>query len=503
MMQVSSRSGSPPPVVSNYRYNGLGFRIGWQYHQTANAGGPGIVAADPWYWLVYNDKWQQIAAYRVPGGSGNSWANAAETQPKEVITHHMAGVNGAGGSSYIDSVVMRERDNTAWGDAVSSWALTGRQYLLQNWRADVVLSIDTAGTITDRIRYTAYGEPQRYSLSDLAGGGATATAPDAAIDNNDYTAFINAFGASDPLADVNGDGLVDSNDYILFINNYSAGSDGPLGSGVLSSELDAGFRRGYAGYEFDPVLGASYASVYHVRNRVYDAENGRWTKRDPLGYVDGMGLYEYCKGWAIEARDAFGSCADCVTRDEGFTAVLAAPGQRRNFGVDEPRVTKPRWNKQRDWSSYLDLPKYCTIQIVCRPSFSGQSHCGLSINMNDTNRVELHGTGGDTNWWNVSDPPAPLPTNPTRVGPPTTIDGWTCRNLFQRASDWNTHDFERAQLSNNSNWTLKCLLKDAALPIDSLSGPVSRPLGFDSRWIYDPSWYPLWQPIPPLECPRF
>ncbi len=218
----------------------------------------------------------------------------------------MAGVNGAGGSSYIDSVVMRERDNTAWGSAVSSWALTGRQYLLQNWRADVVLAIDSGGSITDRIRYSAYGEPQRYSLCDLVGGGASGTAPDTLIDGNDYTAFNNAFGASDALADVNGDGVVDSSDYTLFINNYSAGGDGPLGTGVLSTDLDAGFRRGYAGYEFDPVLGGSVASVYHVRNRVYDAESGRWNRRNPLGYVDGMGLYEYCRDRPVDGRDAVG-----------------------------------------------------------------------------------------------------------------------------------------------------------------------------------------------------
>ena len=204
---------------------------------------------------------------------------------------------------------MRERDNQAWGDAISSagsWSLTGRQYLLQNWRADVVLATDSGGSITDRIRYSAYGEPQRYSLCDLVGGGSAGTAPDSVIDADDYTAFINAFGASDALADVNADGVVDGDDYSIFVNVFSAGSDGPAGTGTLSSELDSGFRRGYAGYEFDPVLGASYASIYHVRNRVYDAENGRWNKRDPVGYVDGMGLYEYCTSMPIGSTDAIG-----------------------------------------------------------------------------------------------------------------------------------------------------------------------------------------------------
>jgi len=79
-----------------------------------------------------------------------------------------------------------------------------------------------------------------------------------------------------------------------------------VGAGVLRSEGDAGLRRGYAGYEFDPVLGLAGASIYHVRNRVYDAENGRWTKRDPLGYVDGPSLYEYCASRAVDARDPKG-----------------------------------------------------------------------------------------------------------------------------------------------------------------------------------------------------
>ena len=213
---------------------------------------------------------------------------------------------------------MRERDNQAWGDSVSTgsgWSLTGRQYLLQNWRADVVLATDSAGTVTDRIRYTAYGEPQRYSLCDLAGGGTAGDGPDALIDGTDYTAFINAFGANDPLADVNADGIVDGSDYSIFVNVFSAGSDGPLGTGALSAEQDAGFRRGYAGYEFDPVLGAAHASVYHVRNRVYDAENGRWNKRDPLGYVDGMGLYEYCGSQAMSRQDF-----------RGLFSVVADPG---------------------------------------------------------------------------------------------------------------------------------------------------------------------------------
>jgi RHS repeat-associated protein len=172
----------------------------------------------------------------------------------------------------------------------------------------VVRATDSSGTITDRIRYTAYGEPQRYSLLDVGKFGGNI--PDGSFDNDDFTAFINSFGIGDasvdPAADVDHDGTIDGSDYTAFMNAFAIGDEGPLGTGQLSRELDAGFRRGYAGSEFDPVLGASSASIYHVRNRVYDAESGRWNRRDPLGYVDGMGLYEYCRSQTVERSDPTG-----------------------------------------------------------------------------------------------------------------------------------------------------------------------------------------------------
>ena len=57
----------------------------------------------------------------------------------------------------------------------------------------------------------------------------------------------------------------------------------------------------FCGYRFDPESG-----LYHVRRRVYHPTLGRWLQRDPLGYVDGMSVYEYCGGTATLTLDPMG-----------------------------------------------------------------------------------------------------------------------------------------------------------------------------------------------------
>ena len=57
----------------------------------------------------------------------------------------------------------------------------------------------------------------------------------------------------------------------------------------------------YCGYVFDYETGQ-----YLVRNRIYHPLLGRWNQRDPLGYVDGMGLYEYVRSGPVTRRDPSG-----------------------------------------------------------------------------------------------------------------------------------------------------------------------------------------------------
>jgi RHS repeat-associated protein len=107
-------------------------------------------------------------------------------------------------------------------------------------------------------------------------------------------------------------------------------------------------RFGYAGYRYDHHLSGGAGAgrhLYHVRHRVYQAHIGRWMTRDPLGYVDGMGLYEYVRGMAVVATDPLGlftSCAglfcslpgECVQPD--LPPVPPAPPGTRPIIVPSP-----------------------------------------------------------------------------------------------------------------------------------------------------------------------
>ncbi len=72
-----------------------------------------------------------VAVYRVlHWHAEGGWTFDAD--PKERFVYHNAGLAGGGGSSYIDAVVLRDRDaNTAWEDEADG-TLEERVYYCQN-----------------------------------------------------------------------------------------------------------------------------------------------------------------------------------------------------------------------------------------------------------------------------------------------------------------------------------------------------------------------------------
>ncbi|HEX2836850.1 MAG TPA: RHS repeat-associated core domain-containing protein, partial [Phycisphaerales bacterium] len=282
-------------LVAEYRYNGLGFRTGWHY----DTDGDGTVESasgsdDSQYWYLYDQQWRPIATFRQ-----------SDTDPKERFVFHCAGVAGSGSSSYIDAVILRDYDDTYEWNGAGDGSFEQRTYLLQNWRADVVAILDSVGEPLEHVRYSPYGVPSSYPLADVN--------RDGLVDSDDYDDWDDMFtgaatNAKSPV-DLNGDGLFpDTTDYDLFLASYhnSTGMRGgynKLGATTASSLVISPQNRiGYAGYQWDPAI-----KQYHVRHRVYNAEVGRWTRRDPLGYVGSLpSLFAYVSLQPIGYTDPSG-----------------------------------------------------------------------------------------------------------------------------------------------------------------------------------------------------
>jgi RHS repeat-associated protein len=55
--------------------------------------------------------------------------------------------------------------------------------------------------------------------------------------------------------------------------------------------------------------------IYHYRARQYSPCIGRFLTRDPLGFIDGMNLYEYVRGNVVNALDMYGLAKEVITGD--------------------------------------------------------------------------------------------------------------------------------------------------------------------------------------------
>jgi RHS repeat-associated protein len=199
------------------------------------------------------------------------------------------------------------------------------------------------------VRYSSYGEGVAYPAADVNMDGSVTTADQTAW-NSGTPSGDYAFGGD---SDLNRDNVVDAADTTFFNASYTANT-ATGGKGRVSS-LSVSNRKGYAGYEFDEA-----ASVYHVRHRVYLPESGRWSRRDPLGYVDGMGLYEYCNGSTIFSNDYTGLKGVCNTKENfsGDAFIVVCSSDKDENGSDCGCVTVAPGecppSNGCDWDVYFD-----------------------------------------------------------------------------------------------------------------------------------------------------
>jgi RHS repeat-associated protein len=302
LRKVKNRTTSA--LVVEYTYNGLNQQIG--RHADLDADGD-VDSTDKWEWTIYDPRWRRAATYMVAGGS--TFGGAADSDPKERYVHHAAGRSGGG--SYLDSVILRDRDQNGGGgnNGAADGTLEQRVYFGQNWRADVSVLMTSAGRILERLTYSAYGVATRHPVADFNRDGFTDFFDDLAYDD----CFDGSGCPSGQTADMNLDGFVDSFDYDEWDLSYAEQVN--TARGVLSqNDASAAVNRlGYAGYWFEPST-----QTYLVRNREYDPNTGVWDERDPMGYHDGADLYLYVKDNPLSASDPSGKVSVPLVQQPGI-----------------------------------------------------------------------------------------------------------------------------------------------------------------------------------------
>lgn len=78
MVEVKNQSNT---TLAKYRYNGLGYRIMWQYDANSN----GSLATSERYYFAYDERWRMLATFRDQ-----------DSNPKERFVYHAAGMGGFG-----------------------------------------------------------------------------------------------------------------------------------------------------------------------------------------------------------------------------------------------------------------------------------------------------------------------------------------------------------------------------------------------------------------------
>ena len=331
LRKVNNQSSA---LVAEYKYNGLGHMIA--VHEDNDTDGD-VDANDKWFYPVHDERWRMVANFRED-----------DTAPKEEWVPHQAGAGGYGVSSYINSVICREKDaNSAWTSA-SDGTLEQRIYYCQDWRGDVSALVTSGGLLAEWAKYESYGIP-----FGLPGGD---TDSDGDCDSADVTqiqSWIDA-PAYNVRGDIDLDGDVDATDKETAANLFQ----GTVGG--RSSLSSVGNRRGFAGYEE-----TTSRDQWNARLRNLSGVRGAWNERDPLVYPNGMSMYEYAGSSPLKMVDPTGAIP-CLG-EGSFTAPVSA----------EPSSwwLAPLW----DFQLATSLTSVCSIECEIEVTGGCGDECGAEL----------------------------------------------------------------------------------------------------------------------------
>ncbi len=307
---------------SEYRYNGLNWRTLKRTY---------LFSGDQQRLMYYSANWQLLEE-RID----DDWSAQSSTDDR-----HMQYV---WGPRYIDDIIAR-RETRLDGPGMETWYhLTDAQF------STVAIITDDTAEIVERISYSAYGKARHHLAGDLNGDGATGVPDMNALNGNSGN-----YG----LGDLDRDGAVDSDDLTMLFGHWGAAA----ADGQLSTTDNI---IGYCGYIFNAESpGADNGYLYTVRHRHYEPGLGRWLERDPLGYVDGMGLYEYVRSrpMLVDPRGTGGHCPPEMTPADGW--------QPRLTCVERMQLKFPDVSTTHDCEWIKDaLIEHCCRQAEYTPMYT-------------------------------------------------------------------------------------------------------------------------------------
>lgn len=358
-------TGALGTTVCNYRYNGLGYRIMSQSDENLDE----VIDDADRRLMMYDPMWRIVAIF-----------HDGEDAPRESFVYHVAGLSGSGNSSYVDSVILRDRDTNA------DESLEERRFYCQNWRADVVAVLAGDGVPLEYVRYSPYGEPTVYPVADVNFDGIVDS-----TDTTDWTDLTSG-GTGDAAYtndDLNFDGLFpDMADSSWFFDS-EADNTGLSGRGRVSSPA-VGSMFGYAGYVWDNLVGG-----YHVRHRTYLPEIGKWAKRDPLGYVHGsLSLYNYVNEQPIRYVDPLGLEPNKEGAKKNCANLIVVIKRLENQGMTKDQILKHLEDQHgTNFERYFYTDKYGWVDV--------RHFMAASRTANDVGSVatELLGFGVELKQW--------------------------------------------------------------------------------------------------------
>ncbi|MBI9018354.1 MAG: hypothetical protein JEZ07_13960 [Phycisphaerae bacterium] len=88
--------------------------------------------------------------------------------------------------------------------------------------------------------------------------------------------------------------LIDSSGAVVERYEYDAYGQQKIYDANLNARTNSSYDNciAFTGQRLDTLDGGSFEIMYY-KNRYYDTATGRFLTHDPLGYVDGMSLYQY------------------------------------------------------------------------------------------------------------------------------------------------------------------------------------------------------------------